>query len=82
MTSNFERTDIQLINSGSNNRVGSLLLASKSNEHSPKHHPTLLTPTNHEQSKNKTNVSCFSFKYLFLYYSDSLSFLSIFINIK
>jgi hypothetical protein len=49
----------QLINSSQNNRAGSLALASKSNEHSPRHHTSLLTPTNHEQSRTRR---CFSSK--------------------
>jgi len=49
MTSSLECT--QLINSHNNDRIGSLLLSSKSNENSPRHHTSLLTPTNHEESK-------------------------------
>jgi hypothetical protein len=51
MTSSLERTRQPLINSINNNRITSLNLSSKSNEHSPKHHHSLLTPTNQEQSK-------------------------------
>ena len=56
MTSSLERTRQPLINSSNNNRIASLNLSSKSNEHSPKHHHhhhhhSLLTPTNQEQSK-------------------------------
>lgn len=43
----------QLINTTHNNRVNSLILSSKSNEHSPKHTSSLLTPTNYEQSKDR-----------------------------
>jgi len=52
MTSSLERTRQPLVNNINNNRIVSLNLSSKSNEHSPKHHHhSLLTPTNHEQSK-------------------------------
>ncbi len=55
MTSSLERTRQPLVNNINNNRIVSLNLSSKSNEHSPKHHHhhSLLTPTNHEQSKYK-----------------------------
>jgi hypothetical protein len=49
MTTSLERTRQPLINS---NRIASLNLSSKSNEHSPKHHHrSVLTPTNQEQSR-------------------------------
>lgn len=50
MTCSLERTRQPLINSINTNRTVSLNLSSKSNEHSPKHHHSLSTPTNHEQS--------------------------------
>jgi hypothetical protein len=54
MTSSLDRTRPPLINSiNNNNRIVPLNLSSKSNEHSPKHHHSLLTPTNQEQSKYK-----------------------------
>ncbi|CAF2393123.1 unnamed protein product [Rotaria sp. Silwood2] len=49
MTSSLERTRKQLLTNSINDRVGSLLLSSKSNEHSPQHQSSMLTPTNHEQ---------------------------------
>jgi len=51
MTSSLERTRQPLVNHINNDRIISLTLSSKSNEHSPKHRQSLLTPTNHEQSK-------------------------------
>lgn len=48
MTYSLDRTRQPLLNS---NRMISLNLSSKSNEHSPKHYHSSLTPTNHEQSK-------------------------------
>jgi hypothetical protein len=51
MTSSLERTRQPLVNHINNDRIVSLTLSSKSNEHSPKHRQSLLTPTNHEQSK-------------------------------
>jgi hypothetical protein len=51
MTCSLERTRKQLVNSSHNDRIGSLVLSSKSNEHSPRHRTSLLTPTNCEQSK-------------------------------
>jgi hypothetical protein len=51
MTCSLEHTRQPLMNSINNNRVVSLNLSSKSNENSPKHHYSLLTPTNQEQSK-------------------------------
>ncbi len=57
MTSSIDHT--QLINSTHNNRIGSLVLTSKSNEHSPRHNTSLLTPTNHEQSKIRKMKSVF-----------------------
>ncbi|CAF4568808.1 unnamed protein product [Rotaria socialis] len=59
MTSSFERSRRQLINSSVNDRGGSLVLSSKSNEHSPRHQSTTLTPTNPEQM-----FSCRSYPYL------------------
>ncbi|CAM4768497.1 unnamed protein product [Rotaria magnacalcarata] len=50
MTSSFERSRRQLINGSVNDRAGSLVLSSKSNEHSPRHQSTTLTPTNPEQT--------------------------------
>lgn len=41
----------QLLNSAHNNRVNSLVISSKSNEHSPKHLNSLLTPMTYEQSR-------------------------------
>jgi len=55
------RTRTQLLNSSNNDRAGSLVLSSKSNEHSPRHQTPLLTPTNHEQSKRRQKK-----KYFFL----------------
>ncbi|CAF0785219.1 unnamed protein product [Rotaria sordida] len=49
MTSSLERTRKQLVNNSINDRAGSLVLSTKSNEHSPRHQSSLLTPTNHEQ---------------------------------
>ncbi|CAF3809984.1 unnamed protein product [Adineta steineri] len=49
MISSLERTRKQFINSNDDDRTNSLMLSSKSNEHSPKHRSSLLTPTNHEQ---------------------------------
>jgi hypothetical protein len=49
MTCSLEHTRQPLINSINNDRIGSLTLSSKSNDHSPKHHHSLLTPTNHQQ---------------------------------
>jgi len=51
MTCSLEHRRQPLMNSINNNRVVSLNLSSKSNENSPKHHYSLLTPTNQEQSK-------------------------------
>ena len=51
MTSSLERTRQPLVNHINNDRLISLTCSSKSNEHSPKHHQSLLTPTNNEQSK-------------------------------
>ncbi|CAF4335997.1 unnamed protein product [Rotaria sp. Silwood2] len=50
ITHNLERTHEPIINSINNDRMVSLTLLTKSNEDSPKHHHSLLTPTNHEQS--------------------------------
>ena len=56
MTCSLERTrKQQLINSSNNDRIGSLVLSTKSNEHSPRHQHSSLTPTNCEQS-NKTKL--------------------------
>ncbi|CAF4603583.1 unnamed protein product [Rotaria sp. Silwood1] len=49
MTSSLERTHKQLLTNSVNDRAGSLVLSSKSNEHSPRHQSSILTPTNHEQ---------------------------------
>jgi hypothetical protein len=79
VTSSIDHT--QLINSTHNNRIGSLVLTSKSNEHSPRHNTSLLTPTNHEQSTIRKIKSVFE-RFLFNLCSDNASFLSIFIRIK
>ena len=50
MTCSLERSRKQLMNSSNNDRVGSLVFSSRSNEHSPRH-TSLLTPTNYEQGK-------------------------------
>ncbi|UJR10556.1 hypothetical protein I4U23_014756 [Adineta vaga] len=49
MTSSLERTRPPLINQINNDRIVSLTLSSRSNENSPKHYQSLLTPTNNEQ---------------------------------
>lgn len=71
MTCSLDRPRKQLINTRDDERTNSLILSTRSNEHSPKHRPSLLTPTNHEQSKTfklltnrKTNEeSCSVFSY-------------------
>lgn len=55
MTCSLERTRLQLINSTPYDRIASLTLASKSNENSPRHRSSLLTPTNHEHGKIEKN---------------------------
>ncbi|CAF1123406.1 unnamed protein product [Adineta ricciae] len=49
MTCSLDRPRKQLINTHDDERTSSLILSTRSNEHSPKHRPSLLTPTNHEQ---------------------------------
>jgi hypothetical protein len=51
MTCSLERTRKPLINSSNNDRISSLVLSTKSNEHSPRRQSSSLTPTNTEQSK-------------------------------
>jgi hypothetical protein len=56
MTTSLERSRKLLISSSHSDRVGSLQMSSKSNEHSPRHQTLSLTPTNasnYEQSKGK-----------------------------
>ncbi len=65
MTSSLEHTRRQLINNHNDDRVSSLVLPSRSNDHSPRHRHSLLTPTNHEQSKNHSNEK--KTKYLFFF---------------
>ena len=67
MTCSLDRPRKQFVNTHDDERTGSLILSTRSNEHSPKHRPSLLTPTNHEQSNTfdlftnrKTNEDSFS----------------------
>ncbi len=59
MTSSLEHTRRQLTNNHNDDRVSSLVLPSRSNDHSPRHRNSLLTPTNHEQSKIRKMKSVF-----------------------